>query len=144
MRLLGSLVPELARPVGAGLVVFAAWAVLDRTVLTQAPAPSAPAAGTPAPQAPPGGGRAGDGGRGGARGELSPFAKTALAVRWESARLNDIPNAFPITYMVDAKQDIAMPVGNPGLQGNAALRTAPEHGAVRGASSSMLWVWQLP
>jgi alcohol dehydrogenase (cytochrome c) len=65
-------------------------------------------------------------------------------VLWESGRLNDIPNAFPITYMVDGKQYIAMPVGNPGLQGNAALRTAPEHGAVRGASSSMLWVWQLP
>ena len=65
-------------------------------------------------------------------------------VLWESARLNDIPNAFPITYMVDGKQYIAMPVGTPGLQGNAALRTAPELGMVRGASSSMLWVWQLP
>jgi alcohol dehydrogenase (cytochrome c) len=65
-------------------------------------------------------------------------------VLWESPRLNDIPNAFPITYMVDGKQYIAMPVGNSGLQGNAALRTAPELLAVRGASSSMLWVWQLP
>jgi alcohol dehydrogenase (cytochrome c) len=65
-------------------------------------------------------------------------------VLWESPRLNDIPNAFPITYMVDGKQYIAMPVGNPGLQGNAALRTAPELGAVRGASNSILWVWQLP
>jgi PQQ-dependent dehydrogenase (methanol/ethanol family) len=63
---------------------------------------------------------------------------------WESPRLNDIPNAFPITYMVDGKQYIAMPVGNTGLQGNAALRTAPELGVVRGAQSSMLWVWQLP
>ena len=65
-------------------------------------------------------------------------------VLWESPRLNDIPNAFPITYMVDGKQYIAMPVGNPGLQGNSALYTAPEYGAVRGSSSSMLWVWQLP
>ena len=65
-------------------------------------------------------------------------------VLWESPRLNDIPNAFPITYMVDGKQYIAMPVGNSGLQGNAALRTAPELGAVRGASNSILWVWQLP
>ena len=65
-------------------------------------------------------------------------------VLWESPRLNDIPNAFPITYLVDGKQYIAMPVGTPGLQGNAALRTAPELGVVRGASSSMLWVWQLP
>ena len=65
-------------------------------------------------------------------------------ILWESPRLNDIPNAFPITYMVDGKQYIAMPVGSPGLQGNTALRTAPELGSVRGASSSMLWVWQLP
>jgi alcohol dehydrogenase (cytochrome c) len=65
-------------------------------------------------------------------------------VLWESPRLNDIPNAFPITYMVDGKQYIAMPVGNPGLQGNSALYTAPEHGAVRGSKSSVLWVWQLP
>jgi alcohol dehydrogenase (cytochrome c) len=65
-------------------------------------------------------------------------------VLWESPRLNDIPNAFPITYMVDGKQYIAMPVGNPGLQGNSALYTAPEHGALRGSKSSVLWVWQLP
>jgi alcohol dehydrogenase (cytochrome c) len=65
-------------------------------------------------------------------------------ILWESPRLNDIPNAFPITYMVDGKQYIAMPVGSPGLQGNAALRPAPELALMRGASSSMLWVWQLP
>lgn len=65
-------------------------------------------------------------------------------VLWESPRLNDIPNAFPISYMVDGKQYIAMSVGNPGLHGNATLRAAPELGAVRGASSSMLWVWELP
>jgi alcohol dehydrogenase (cytochrome c) len=65
-------------------------------------------------------------------------------VLWESPRLNDIPNAFPITYMVDGKQYIAMPVGNPGLQGNSALYAAPENGAVRGSKSSVLWVWELP
>jgi alcohol dehydrogenase (cytochrome c) len=65
-------------------------------------------------------------------------------VLWESPRLNDIPNAFPITYMVDGKQYIAMPVGDPGLQGNSALYTAPELGAVRGSKSSVLWVWELP
>ena len=63
---------------------------------------------------------------------------------WESPRLNDVPNAFPISYMVDGKQYIAMPVGSSGLQGNYALRTAPEHGVVRGASTSVLWVFQLP
>ena len=65
-------------------------------------------------------------------------------VLWESPRLNDIPNAFPITYMVDGKQYIAMPVGDPGLQGNTALYNAPENGAVRGSKSSVLWVWELP
>jgi alcohol dehydrogenase (cytochrome c) len=65
-------------------------------------------------------------------------------VLWESPRLNDIPNAFPITYMVDGKQYIAMPVGNTGLQGNTALNTAGELGVLRGAASSILWVWQLP
>ncbi len=63
---------------------------------------------------------------------------------WESPRLNDIPNAFPISYMVDGKQYIAMVAGNTGLQGNNALGVAPEFGTVRGASSSILWVWQLP
>jgi alcohol dehydrogenase (cytochrome c) len=65
-------------------------------------------------------------------------------VLWESGRLNDIPNAFPITYMVDGKQYIAMPAGDPGLQGNWVLNAAPELGAVRGSKSSVLWVWELP
>ena len=64
-------------------------------------------------------------------------------VLWESPRLNDIPNAFPITYMVDGKQYIAMPAGDPGLQGNWVLNAAPELGAVRGSKSSVLWVWEL-
>ncbi|MBW3629962.1 MAG: PQQ-binding-like beta-propeller repeat protein [Gemmatimonadetes bacterium] len=66
-------------------------------------------------------------------------------VLWESPRLNDIPNAFPISYSVDGKQYVAMPVGNTGLQGRSALNTAPEYRAMpRGASSSVLWVWELP
>jgi alcohol dehydrogenase (cytochrome c) len=65
-------------------------------------------------------------------------------VLWQSPRLNDIPNAFPITYMVDGKQYIAMPVGNPGSVGSTALYTAPENAAVRGSISSVLWVWELP
>lgn len=65
-------------------------------------------------------------------------------VLWQSPRLNDIPTAFPITYMADGKQYIAMPVGNPGDIGNTTLSAAPENGAVRGAHSSVLWVWELP
>ena len=65
-------------------------------------------------------------------------------VLWQSPRLNDIPNAFPITYMVDGKQYIAMPAGDPGLQGNWVLNAAPELAAVRGSKSSVLWVWELP
>ena len=61
MRLLRSFAQKLARLVGACLIVFATWALLDRTVLTQAPAPAPPAGGTAVPPAPPaGGGRAGD------------------------------------------------------------------------------------
>jgi alcohol dehydrogenase (cytochrome c) len=65
-------------------------------------------------------------------------------VLWQSPRLNDVPNAFPITYMVDGKQYIAMPAGDPGLQGNWVLNAAPELAAVRGQKSSVLWVWELP
>jgi alcohol dehydrogenase (cytochrome c) len=65
-------------------------------------------------------------------------------VLWQSPRLNDVPNAFPITYMVDGKQYIAMPAGDPGLQGNWVLNAAPELAAVRGSKSSVLWVWELP
>lgn len=65
-------------------------------------------------------------------------------VLWTSPRLNDVPNAFPITYMVDGKQYIAMPAGDPGLQGNWALIYAPELGAIRGSKSSVLWVFELP
>jgi alcohol dehydrogenase (cytochrome c) len=72
------------------------------------------------------------------------FDDRSGAVLWESGRLNDIPNAFPVTYMVDGRQYIAMPVGATGLQGGTALGTAPELAAVRGASSAVLWVWQLP
>jgi len=42
MRLCGSFARKLARSVGAGLVVFAAWALLDRAVLTQVPAQTPP------------------------------------------------------------------------------------------------------
>jgi len=52
--------------------------------------------------------------------------------------------APPITFMVDGKQYIAMPAGDPGLQGNWVLSAAPELGAVRGSKSSVLWVWELP
>jgi alcohol dehydrogenase (cytochrome c) len=65
-------------------------------------------------------------------------------VLWESGRLNDIPNAFPISYMVDGKQYIAMAAGNPGLQGTTALYAAPENGFMRGPKSSVMWVWELP
>ena len=65
-------------------------------------------------------------------------------VLWTSPRLNDVPNAFPITYTVDGKQYIAMPAGDPGLEGNWALNYAPELGAIRGSKSSVLWVFELP
>ena len=80
MRLSRLFARELARPVGACLVVFATWALLDRTVFSQAPAQTPPAGGTAVPPAPAGGGRGGDpptaeGGRGRGRGVLTPFGR---------------------------------------------------------------------
>jgi len=63
------------------------------------------------------------------------------SVLWET-RLQDVPNAFPITYMVGGKQYVAMIAGNPGLIGNGAARATPEFG--RPTPTSVLWVWQLP
>jgi alcohol dehydrogenase (cytochrome c) len=60
---------------------------------------------------------------------------------WET-RLQDVPNAFPITYMVEGKQYVAMIAGNPGLIGNGAARATPEF--ARPTPTSVLWVWQLP
>jgi len=60
---------------------------------------------------------------------------------WET-RLQDVPNAFPITYMVEGKQYVAMIAGNPGLIGNGAARAAAEF--QRPTPTSVLWVWQLP
>jgi glucose dehydrogenase len=62
-------------------------------------------------------------------------------VLWET-RVQDIPNAFPITYMVDGEQYVAMIVGNPGLIGNGAARASAEY--MRPEPTSVLWVWQLP
>lgn len=62
-------------------------------------------------------------------------------VLWET-RLQDVPNAFPITYMVDGKQYVAMIAGNPGLIGNGAARATAEFR--RPTPTSVLWVWQLP
>jgi 3-hydroxyisobutyrate dehydrogenase-like beta-hydroxyacid dehydrogenase len=60
---------------------------------------------------------------------------------WET-RLQDVPNAFPITYMVEGRQYVAMIAGNPGLIGNGAARATPE--LQRPTPTSVLWVWQLP
>jgi alcohol dehydrogenase (cytochrome c) len=60
---------------------------------------------------------------------------------WET-RLQDVPNAFPITYMVEGKQYVAMVAGNPGLVGSGAARATPEF--LRPTPTSVLWVWQLP
>jgi alcohol dehydrogenase (cytochrome c) len=60
---------------------------------------------------------------------------------WQT-RVQDVPNAFPISYMVDGKQYIAMIAGNPGLVGNGAARASAEY--MRPEPTSVLWVWELP
>jgi alcohol dehydrogenase (cytochrome c) len=62
-------------------------------------------------------------------------------VLWQM-RLQDVPNAFPITYMAGGKQYVAMIAGNPGLIGNGAARASAEF--LRPEPASVLWVWQLP
>jgi alcohol dehydrogenase (cytochrome c) len=62
-------------------------------------------------------------------------------VLWQT-RVQDVPNAFPITYMVNGKQYIAMIAGNPGLIGNSSARASAEY--QRPVPTSVLWVWQLP
>jgi alcohol dehydrogenase (cytochrome c) len=62
-------------------------------------------------------------------------------VLWQT-RLQDVPNAFPITYMVEDIQYVAMIAGNPGLIGNGAARATAEF--MRPTPTSVLWVWQLP
>ncbi len=89
MRLFRSFAREIARPAGACLLVLAAWACLDRVVLTQAPAPAPPAGGTAAPPAAPAG-------AGGGRGRgLSPVAQAALAaLRAPLDRLTPVTDAM--------------------------------------------------
>jgi alcohol dehydrogenase (cytochrome c) len=62
-------------------------------------------------------------------------------VLWQM-RVQDVPNAFPISYMVDGKQYVAMIAGNPGLVGGGAARASAEY--QRPTPTSVLWVWQLP
>jgi len=62
-------------------------------------------------------------------------------VLWQN-RVQDVPNAFPITYMVEGKQYVAMIAGNPGIIGNGAVRASAEF--MRPEPTSVLWVWQLP
>jgi alcohol dehydrogenase (cytochrome c) len=62
-------------------------------------------------------------------------------VLWQT-RVQDVPGAFPITYMVDGKQYVAMIVGNPGLVGSGAGRASAEY--MRPIPTSVLWVWELP
>jgi alcohol dehydrogenase (cytochrome c) len=64
-------------------------------------------------------------------------------ILWE-ARLNDVPNAFPITYMVDGRQYIAMIAGDSGINGRAHyVGLVPEIGASLPAPGAVLWVWEL-
>jgi alcohol dehydrogenase (cytochrome c) len=61
-------------------------------------------------------------------------------VLWQT-RVQDVPNVFTISYMLDGKQYIAMIAGNPGLVGNGAARASAEY--MRPEPTSVLWVWEL-
>ena len=59
------------------------------------------------------------------------------------ARLNDVPNSSPISFMIDGQQYIATTVGNGGAQANSFPALVPEikNPPDRGAA---LWVFALP
>jgi alcohol dehydrogenase (cytochrome c) len=64
-------------------------------------------------------------------------------ILWET-RLNDVPNAFPITYMVDGKQYIAMIAGDAGINGRGHYAgLVPEIASSLPAPAPILWVWEL-
>ena len=64
-------------------------------------------------------------------------------ILWET-RLNDVPNAFPITYAVDGKQYIAMIAGYSGINGRGHyVGIVPEIGASLPPANAVLWVWEL-
>jgi alcohol dehydrogenase (cytochrome c) len=64
-------------------------------------------------------------------------------VLWET-RVNDVPGAFPISYMVDGKQYIAMPVGDPGMAAGSAATQVVELRTGQPPRAPVLWVWELP
>jgi len=63
-------------------------------------------------------------------------------VLWET-RVNDVPNAFPITYMVEGKQYVAMVAGDAGMVGGAAVALVPEIRTAQPPRAPVLWVWSL-
>jgi alcohol dehydrogenase (cytochrome c) len=64
-------------------------------------------------------------------------------ILWET-RLNDVPNAFPITYAVGGKQYIAMIAGYSGINGRGHyVGIVPEIGASLPPANAVLWVWEL-
>jgi alcohol dehydrogenase (cytochrome c) len=68
------------------------------------------------------------------------FDDTTGEVLWET-RLSSLPNGFPITYMVDDVQYVAVPVGNGSGPANSYAPLTPE--IVNPAGGSALYVFRL-
>jgi alcohol dehydrogenase (cytochrome c) len=69
------------------------------------------------------------------------FDDTTGEKLWE-VRLSNLPNGFPITYTVDGKQYVAVPVGRGSGPSNAFAVLTPE--IINPAGGSMLYVFALP
>jgi alcohol dehydrogenase (cytochrome c) len=62
-------------------------------------------------------------------------------ILWE-ARLNNVVNAFPISYSVNGKQYIAIAAGGGGIQIRSLSTLTPESKLPEGGA--VLWVFALP
>jgi PQQ-dependent dehydrogenase (methanol/ethanol family) len=74
---------------------------------------------------------------------LRAFDDQTGKILWQM-RVNDVPNAFPMSYAVNGKQYIAMSIGSPSLYGSAFGRLTPELEAQRPSPNLVLWAFELP
>jgi alcohol dehydrogenase (cytochrome c) len=72
---------------------------------------------------------------------LRAFDDTTGKVLWQ-LRLNNVVNAFPISYSVNGKQYVAVAVGSGSALATALATLTPEIRNPDGGS--MLWVFALP
>lgn len=74
---------------------------------------------------------------------LRAFDDQTGKILWQM-RVNDVPNAFPISYAYNGKQYIAMSIGSAALYGVNLTSLTPELAAVTPSRNTVLWAFELP